>query len=67
MLYDDDSGAAYHLPEQPRKMIGVIVVVCSAFGLTISQAKIEIICLRTKKMSEETTISCVEAASQMYN
>ena len=55
------------MPEQPRKMIGVIVVVCSAFGLTISQAKIEIICLRTKKMSEETTISCVEAASQMYN
>ena len=48
-------------------MIGVMVVVCSAFGLTISEAKTEIICLQTKGMSEETTISNVEGAGQMYN
>ena len=47
--------------------MGVIVVVCAAFVLTISEAKAEIICLRTKGMPVETTISSVEAAGQMYN
>ena len=48
-------------------MRSVIVVVCSASGLTISEAKTEIICLHTKAMSEETTISNIEGACQMYN
>ena len=54
-------------PEQLRKMIGVIVVVCVAFGLTVSEAKTEIICLREKGMPESTAILNVEAAGQVYN
>ena len=35
MLYADDAGVVSQSPEQLRKMIGVIVVVCPAFGLTV--------------------------------
>ena len=45
MLYDDDGRVAWNLTEQLWKMMGVIVVVCAAFGLTVSEAKTEIICL----------------------
>ena len=47
--------------------MGVIVVVCAAFGLTVSEAKTEITCLRTKGMPESTTVFSVEAAGQVYN
>ena len=47
--------------------MGVIVVVCTAFGLTVSGAKTEIMCLRTKGMSESTAIFSVDAAGQVYN
>ena len=50
MLYADDAGVVLHSPEQLRKMIGVIVVVCAAFGLTVSEAKTEIGCLRAEGM-----------------
>ena len=46
--------------------MGVIVIVCSAFGLTVSEARTDIMCLRTEGMPEDTTISSVEAAGQMY-
>ena len=46
--------------------MGVIVVVCAAFDLTISEAKTEIMCLRTKGMLESTTTFSVEAAGQVY-
>ena len=39
MLYADDAGVVSQSPEKPRKMMGVIVIVCSAFGLTVSEAK----------------------------
>ena len=42
-------------------------VVCEAFGLTVSEAKIEIMYLRTKGMPESTTIFSVETAGQVYN
>ena len=45
----------------------VIVIVCVAFGLTVSEVNTEIICFSTKGMPEETTISNVEAAGHMYN
>ena len=48
-------------------MMGVIVVVCAAFGLTVSEAKTEIMCLRAKGMPESTAIFSVEAAGQVYN
>ena len=47
--------------------MGVIVVVCAAFGLTVSEAKTEIMCLRAKGMPEPTATFSVEAAGQVYN
>ena len=67
MLYADDAGVVSQSPEQLRKMTGVIVIVCAAFGLTVSHAKTEIMCLSTKGMPESTAIFSVEAAGQVYN
>ena len=67
MLYANDAGVVSQSPEQLRKMMGVIVVVCAAFGLTVSEAKTEIIRLRTKGMLESTATFSVEAAGQVYN
>ena len=67
MLYADDVGVVSQSPEQLIKMMGVIVVVCAAFGLTVSEAKTEIMCLRAKGMSESTATFSVEAAAQVYN
>ena len=39
MLYADDAGVVSRSPEQLRKMMGAIVVVCAAFGLAVSEAK----------------------------
>ena len=67
MLYADDAGVVSRSPEQLRKMMEVIVVVCAAFGLTLSETKTEIICLRAKGMPESTATFIVEAAGQVYN
>ena len=67
MLYADDAGVVSQSPEQLRKMMGVIVVVCAAFGLTVSEAKTEIMCLRAKGITESTATFSVEAAGQVYN
>ena len=67
MLYADDAGIVLQSPEQLRKMVEVIVVVCAAFGLAVSEAKTEIMCLRAKGMPEATAIFSVEAAGQVYN
>ena len=67
MLYADDAGVVSRSPEQLRKMMEVIVVVCAAFGLTLSETKTEIICLRAKGMPVSTATFSVEAAGQMYN
>ena len=67
MLYADDAGVGSRSPEQLRKMMGVIVVVCAAFGLTVSEAKTEIVCLRAKGVPESTATFSVEAAGQVYN
>ena len=47
--------------------MGVIVVMCAAFGLPVPDAKTEIMCLRTKGMPEFTAMFSVEAAGQVYN
>ena len=39
MLDADNGRVASQSPEQPRKMMGVIVVACAAFGLTVSEVK----------------------------
>ena len=67
MLYADDAGIVSQSPEQLRKMMGVILVVCAAFGLTVSEAKTEILSLRAKGMPESTATFSVEAAGQVYN
>ena len=61
MCYADDAGVVSKSLKQLRKIMGVIVVVCAAFGLTVSEAKAEIMCLRTKAMPEFTAIFGVEA------
>ena len=45
--------------------MGVIVVVYAAFGLTVSEVKTEIMCLRAKGMPESTATFSVEAAGQV--
>ena len=67
MLYADDAGVVSQSPEQLRKMVRVIVVVCAAFGLIVSEAKTEIMCLRAKGMPESTATFSVEAAGQVYS
>ena len=67
MFYADDDGVVSQSPEQLRKMMGVIVVVYAAFGFTVSEAKTEIMCLRTKGVSKSTATFSVEAAGQVYN
>ena len=47
--------------------MGMIVVVCAAFGLTVSEPKTKIVCLRTKGMPESTATFSVEVAGQVYN
>ena len=45
----------------------VIVVVCAAFGLTVSDAKTEIMCLRAKGIPESSGTFSIEAAGRVYN
>ena len=47
--------------------MGVIVIMCAAFGVTVSEAKTEIICLRAKGMADSTATFSVEAAGQVCN
>ena len=65
-LYADDAGVVSKSPEQLGKMMDVIVTVCAAFGLTVSEAKTEIMCLRTRGMSDAASTFSVEAAGQVY-
>ena len=42
MLYADFAGVALQSPEQLRIIMGVIVVVCAAFGPTVPEANTEL-------------------------
>ena len=46
MLYADEAEVVLQSPEQLSKMMGVIVVVCAAVGLTVSEAKTDNVCTR---------------------
>ena len=48
MLYADDAGVVLHLPEQLKKMMGVIGVVWVTMGLTVLEAKTEKMFTRKK-------------------
>ena len=53
-------------PEQLRKMMAIIVTVCALFGITVSETKTEIMCLRTRRTPEAAATFSVEAAGQVY-
>ena len=67
MLYAGDAGVVSQSPKQLREMMRVIVVVCAAFGFTVSAAKTEIMRLRTKGVPKSTATFIVEAAGRVYN
>ena len=67
MLYADVAGVVLQSPKKLRKTMGVIVVVCAAFGVAVSEAKTETMCLRAKGMPASIAIFSVEAAGQVYN
>ena len=62
ILYADAAGVVSQSSEQLRTMLGVIVVVCEAFGLTLSETKTGIVCLRAKGIPESIAIFSIDAA-----
>ena len=67
IIYADEIRVVSRTSEQLRKTMGVIVPTWAAFLLTVSEAKTEIMCLRTKGMPEATGIFSVEAVGQVYS
>ena len=67
MLYADDAEVVSQSPEQLMKMMGMVVVVCAAFSLTVSETKTAIMYLRAKGMPESTATFSVEAVGQVFN
>ena len=47
--------------------MAVIVVVCATFGLIVSDAKTDIMCLCTKFMLKPIAVSNIEGVGQVYN
>ena len=66
MLYAEDAGVVSQSPEQPRKMMRVVAIVCAAFGLIVSEAKTKIMCLRTKGIPASIATFSIEVAGQVY-
>ena len=58
--------SSYSRLNSSATMMVVIVIVCTAFGLTVSEAKTEIICLRTRGTPDAAASFSVEAAGQVY-
>ena len=68
MVYADDAGVVSQPAEHLRKMMGMIVVVCAAFGPTVSETiKTDIMCLHTKGMPETIAIFGIGAVGKVYN
>ena len=63
MLYADDAGIVSR-SEGLERMMKVIVTACSSFGLTVSEAKTEKICLETKSGGKVSFT--INAAGQVY-
>ena len=64
MLYADDAGIVLRSSEGLERMMTVIMTACSAFGLTVSDSKTEIMCLRTKGGGKVSF--AIVAAGQVY-
>ena len=67
MFDADDARVVSQSPYQLRKVMGMFVVVYTAFDLAVSKAKTDIMCFRIKRVSKSTAIFSVEAAGQVYN
>ena len=63
MLYADNAAIVSRSSEGLERMTTVIVTVCSTFGLTVSKAKTEIMCLQTKGVGKVS--SAINAAGQV--
>ena len=63
-LYADDAGIVSRSSEGLERMMTVIVTACSSFGLTVSEAKTEIMCLETKGGAKVSFT--INAAGQVY-
>ena len=64
MLHADDAGIVSRSSEGLERMMTVIVTACSSFGLTVSEAKTEIMCLETKSGGKVSFT--INAAGQVY-
>ena len=64
MLYADDAGIISRSSEGLERMMTVIVTACSSFGLTVSEAKTEIMCLETKGGGKASFT--INAAGRVY-
>lgn len=56
-------------PVLPGQLWNIIVMIMTnnpAFGFTISQTKVEIMCLRTKGMTDATATFSINEASKVY-
>ena len=67
MLEADDAGVVSQSPEQLRKMMGVIVVVCAALASPYRRPRLRSCVYARRGMPESTAIFNVEAAGQVYN
>ena len=64
MLYADDAGIVSRSSEDLERMMTVIVTACSAFELTVSEAKTEIMCLQANDGGK--VVFTINAAGQVY-
>ena len=64
MLYANDAGIVSRYSEWLERTMTAIVTACSSFGLTVSEAKTEIICLQTKGGGKVSFT--INAAGQVY-
>ena len=65
MLYVDDAGVVSTSPCGLTRMMGVIVVACQEFGLTVSEKKIEAMHLLPDPSIASNALR-IEAAGQRY-
>lgn len=63
-MYDDDVGILSRSPEGIAPMMTVVIEVCEAFGLTVSEIKTEAMCLRIRGM--QAVNFEIKAAGQSY-
>ena len=65
MLYADDAGVVSTLPRGLTRMMGVIVVTCQEFGLTVSEKKTEAMHLWSHTHTASNALR-IEAAGKRY-